>query len=50
MLCSVKVRSSAGEVAGGLADFLGKDLVEALKDVKDNALMAEFAAAHQRAR
>jgi uncharacterized protein (DUF885 family) len=40
---------TAIEVAGGLADFLGKDLVEALKDVRDAALMAEFTAANQRA-
>ena len=31
------------------ADFLGKDLVEALKDVKNEKLMAEFNAANQRA-
>jgi uncharacterized protein (DUF885 family) len=40
---------TAIEVAGGSADFLGKDLVEALKEVKDEALMAEFGAANQRA-
>src|SRR5439155_19769008 len=31
------------------ADFLGKDLVEALKEVKNEKLMAEFTAANQRA-
>lgn len=36
-------------IANGSADFLGKDLVEALKDVKDAALLAEFNAANQRA-
>ena len=32
-----------------MADFLSKDLVEALKEVKDDKLMAEFNAANQRA-
>jgi uncharacterized protein (DUF885 family) len=40
---------TAIEVAGGSADFLGKDLVDALKDVKNPVLMAEFNAANQRA-
>src|SRR5690242_10155881 len=35
--------------AGGAADFLGKDLVEALQPVKDQKLMAEFKAADERA-
>lgn len=33
---------TAIEVATGSADFLGKDLVEALKDVPDATLLAEF--------
>ena len=37
------------EIANGSADFLGKDLVTALKDVSDPALMAEFKAANDRA-
>ena len=40
---------TAIEVANGSADFLGKDLVEALKDVKNAALMAEFKVVNQRA-
>ncbi|HVV73116.1 MAG TPA: DUF885 family protein, partial [Verrucomicrobiae bacterium] len=40
---------TAIEQAGGAADFLGKDLVEALKSVADERLMAEFNAANQRA-
>jgi uncharacterized protein (DUF885 family) len=40
---------TAVEEADGAADFLGKDLVEALKDVKDPALTADFNAANQRA-
>lgn len=36
-------------IANGSADFLGKDLVEALKDVKDATLLAEFNVANQRA-
>ena len=40
---------TAIEAADGAADFLGKDLVEALKDVKDEPLMAEFKTANQRA-
>jgi uncharacterized protein (DUF885 family) len=40
---------TAMEAATGAADFLGKDLVEALKDVKDEKLMAEFNTANQRA-
>lgn len=38
---------TAIEVATGSADFLGKDLVDALKDVKDPALMTEFNAANK---
>ncbi len=33
---------TAIEVANGSADFLGKDLIAALKDVKNEALMKEF--------
>jgi uncharacterized protein (DUF885 family) len=40
---------AAIEVGEGSADFLEKDLVEALKEVKDPALQAEFKAADQRA-
>jgi uncharacterized protein (DUF885 family) len=40
---------TAIEAADGVVDFLGKDLVDALKDVKDEALMAEFKTANQRA-
>lgn len=40
---------TAIEVANGSADFLGKELVEALKDLKDEALLAEFNTANQRA-
>lgn len=40
---------TATAIANGSADFLGKDLVEALKDVKNAALLAEFNAANQRA-
>jgi uncharacterized protein (DUF885 family) len=40
---------TAIEIAGGSADFLEKDLVEALQEVKDPALRAEFAAADQQA-
>lgn len=40
---------TAIENADGAADFLGKDLVDALKDVKDEKLMADFKAANQRA-
>ena len=35
--------------AGGAVDFLGKDLVDALKQVKDEKLMADFNAANGRA-
>ena len=35
--------------AGGAADFLGKDLVDALKSVTDEKLMAEFKTADDRA-
>ena len=34
---------TAIEIANGSADFLGKELVEALKEVKNDSLMAEFA-------
>ena len=37
------------EIANGGADFLAKDLVTALKDVSDPALMAEFKQANDRA-
>lgn len=37
---------TAIEIANGSADFLGKELVEALKEVKDRALMTEFTAAN----
>jgi uncharacterized protein (DUF885 family) len=40
---------TAIEEANGAADFLGKDLVEALKDVKDEALMASFRETNKRA-
>src|SRR5438309_232530 len=40
---------TAIEEADGTADFLGKDLVDALKVVKDDKLMADFNAANQRA-
>jgi uncharacterized protein (DUF885 family) len=40
---------TAIEEADGVADFLGKDLVAALKDVKNDNLMAEFSAANSRA-
>ena len=40
---------TAMEMAGGAADFLGKDLVAALMDVKNEALMAEFNRANQEA-
>jgi uncharacterized protein (DUF885 family) len=40
---------TAIEEATGAADFLGKDLVDALKDVKNEGLMTEFKAANQRA-
>jgi uncharacterized protein (DUF885 family) len=40
---------AAIEVGDGSADFLEKDLVEALKDVKEPALLQEFNAADQRA-
>jgi uncharacterized protein (DUF885 family) len=40
---------AAIEVGDGSADFLEKDLVEALKDLKDDALRAEFTASDQRA-
>ncbi|MGO8697014.1 MAG: DUF885 domain-containing protein [Limisphaerales bacterium] len=40
---------TAIDVAQGSADFLSKDLVEALQEVKDPVLMAEFTAADQRA-
>jgi uncharacterized protein (DUF885 family) len=40
---------TAMEEAGGAADFLAKDLVEALEDVKNDALMNDFKAANTRA-
>ena len=40
---------TAIDQAGGAADFLGTDLVNALKDVPDTELMAEFNAARTRA-
>lgn len=40
---------TAMEQAKGAADFLGKDLAAALKEVKDEKLMADFTAANQRA-
>src|SRR6266404_5017648 len=40
---------TAIEQAGGAADFLGKDLVGALKDFKNETLMSRFSAANQRA-
>jgi uncharacterized protein (DUF885 family) len=40
---------TAIEVGNGSADFLEKDLVEALKDLKDAELREEFNAANQRA-
>jgi len=40
---------TAIDVADGLADFFEKDLVDALKDVKDVRLMAEFKATNDRA-
>ncbi len=40
---------TAIEEAGGVADFLGKDLVDALKVVTNQTLMAEFNTANQRA-
>ncbi|HEY2952471.1 MAG TPA: DUF885 domain-containing protein [Verrucomicrobiae bacterium] len=40
---------TAIEMAGGAADFLGKDLVEAVKEVSNEALLTEFNAANQRA-
>jgi uncharacterized protein (DUF885 family) len=40
---------TAIEQADGAADFLAKDLVDALKDVKDAPLMADFNASNQRA-
>jgi uncharacterized protein (DUF885 family) len=40
---------TAIEQANGAADFLGKDLVEALKDMKKDAVMDKFNAANKRA-
>lgn len=40
---------TAIEMTKGAADFLGKDLVEALKDLKDETLRAEFNAVNQAA-
>ena len=39
---------TAIEVANGLADFLNKDLTEALKDLKNEALSGEFNTVNQR--
>ncbi len=38
---------TAIDVAKGAAEFLGKDLVDALKELKDDSLRAEFNAANQ---
>ena len=40
---------TAIEMAKGAADFLGKDLVEALKDLNDESLRAEFNTANKQA-
>jgi uncharacterized protein (DUF885 family) len=40
---------TAVEIANGSADFLGKDLVTALKEVNNESLMAEFKTVNQRA-
>jgi uncharacterized protein (DUF885 family) len=40
---------TAIDQANGSADFLGKDLVDALKDVKDEQLMTEFRSVNSRA-
>ena len=40
---------TAIDMAKGAADFLGKDLVEALKDLKDSSLRAEFDAVNDKA-
>jgi uncharacterized protein (DUF885 family) len=40
---------TAIDEANGAVDFLGKDLVEGLKEVKDEPLMSKFRAANQRA-
>jgi uncharacterized protein (DUF885 family) len=40
---------TAIEQAGGAADFLGKDLVESLRNVTNQTLMAEFNAANRQA-
>jgi uncharacterized protein (DUF885 family) len=40
---------TAIEQANGAVDFLGKDLVEALKDIKDEGIHAKFHAANNRA-
>ncbi len=40
---------TAIDQAGGVAEFLGKDLVEALKEVKNEKLMADFEAANRQA-
>jgi uncharacterized protein (DUF885 family) len=39
---------TAIEIANGSADFLGKELVEALKEVKNEPLMTEFRAANEK--
>jgi len=40
---------TAIDVANGSADFLGKDLLDALKDLKDDALLAELKTVNQQA-
>lgn len=40
---------TAIEEANGQADFLGKDLVDALKDMKEEGLLVKFRAANERA-
>jgi uncharacterized protein (DUF885 family) len=40
---------TAIEIGGGSADFLEKDLVQAVKEVQDAALLSQFTAADQRA-
>src|SRR5439155_27243505 len=39
---------TAIDIANGSADFLGKDLAEALKEIKNEALMTEFKQVNQR--
>ena len=40
---------TAIEIADGSADFLGKDLVDALKEIKNESLMTEFKSVNQQA-